>query len=81
MQANIDWLQQNHDRLVQDLADLVAIRSVSTDGQHQQEIEQSAGRPCAEAVLDEDLPAPGFGHRVERVRRRCRSCHGPIVYP
>ena len=24
-----------------------------------EEIEQSAGQPCAEAVLDEDLPAPG----------------------
>jgi hypothetical protein len=23
------------------------------------EVEQSAGRPCAQAILDEDLPAPG----------------------
>ncbi len=42
MQANIDWLSKNHASLVQDLADLVAIPSVSTDGKHQKEIDQSA---------------------------------------
>ena len=29
------------------------------------EIEQSAGEPCAEAILDEDLPAPGTVTRSE----------------
>src|SRR5436309_8783408 len=42
MQANIDWLKDNHAALVQDLADLVAIPSVSTDGQHQKEIDKTA---------------------------------------
>jgi acetylornithine deacetylase/succinyl-diaminopimelate desuccinylase-like protein len=42
MQSVLNWLTQNHARLVQDLADLVAIQSVSTDGAHQKEIDQSA---------------------------------------
>src|SRR4051812_47664631 len=42
MQANFDWLNKNHANLVKDLADLVAVRSVSTDGEHQKEVEQSA---------------------------------------
>jgi acetylornithine deacetylase/succinyl-diaminopimelate desuccinylase-like protein len=42
MPAHLDWLKKNHANLVKDLADLVAIRSVSTDGQHQREIDQSA---------------------------------------
>ncbi|MBI1916855.1 MAG: M20/M25/M40 family metallo-hydrolase [Planctomycetes bacterium] len=42
MQANLDWLNKNHATLVKDLADLVAVRSVSTDGEHQKEVEQSA---------------------------------------
>src|SRR5918992_1219604 len=29
----------------------------------------------------QDLPPPGLGHRVERVCRRRRSCHGRIIYP
>jgi hypothetical protein len=31
------WLESHHDALVQDLADLVAIPSISTDGQHQED--------------------------------------------
>src|SRR5262245_35832028 len=46
MQANLDWLNKNHANLVKDLADLVAVRSVSTDGEHQKEIEQSAELTC-----------------------------------
>src|SRR5262249_44564119 len=42
MKAITDWLKQNHDNLVNDLAKLVAVRSVSTDGEHQKEIQQSA---------------------------------------
>src|SRR2546430_3036091 len=42
MQANLEWLNKNHANLVKDLADLVAIPGVSTDGEHQKEIEQSA---------------------------------------
>src|SRR5436305_284959 len=46
MQANLDWLNKNHTNLVKDLADLVAVRSVSTDGEHQKEIDQSAELTC-----------------------------------
>src|SRR5258708_13308056 len=42
MQTNLDWLNKNHTQLVKDLGDLVAVRSVSTDGEHQKEIKQSA---------------------------------------
>src|SRR5262249_52364392 len=44
--AVLDWLKNNHTSLVRDLADLVAIRSVSTDGEHQKEIDQSAALTC-----------------------------------
>src|SRR5437867_2430769 len=37
-----DWLKQNHQSLVNDLANLVAIPSISTDGEHQSEIEKTA---------------------------------------
>src|SRR5262249_11703951 len=42
----LDWLTTNHDTLVRDLADLVAVPSISTDGEHQKEIEQSAALVC-----------------------------------
>lgn len=45
-QAVLDWLKSNRARLVRDLADLVAIPSISTDGEHQKEIEQSAALTC-----------------------------------
>src|SRR5437016_14486422 len=46
MQSVLDWLTQNHAALVRDLAALVAIPSISTDGEHQKEIEQSAALTC-----------------------------------
>ena len=42
----LDWLKDNHERLVGDLADLVAIPSISTDGEHQHEIDQTAELTC-----------------------------------
>jgi cysteinylglycine-S-conjugate dipeptidase len=42
MQRVLEWLTNNHEQLVNDLSDLVAIQSVSNDGQHQKEIGQSA---------------------------------------
>src|SRR4051812_14955439 len=36
------WLAKNHESMVRDLAELVAVPSVSTDGQHQREIATSA---------------------------------------
>jgi acetylornithine deacetylase/succinyl-diaminopimelate desuccinylase-like protein len=41
-----DWLKANHSRLVRDLADLVAIQSISTDGQHATQINESADLTC-----------------------------------
>src|SRR5690348_16289190 len=42
----LDWLTKNHSQLVQDLAKLVAIPSISTDGEHQKEIDQTAALTC-----------------------------------
>jgi acetylornithine deacetylase/succinyl-diaminopimelate desuccinylase-like protein len=46
MKPMIDWLTANHEKLVNDLARLVAIPSVSTDGEHQKEVEQTAELTC-----------------------------------
>lgn len=46
MKANLDWLKKNHPQLVADLAKLVAIRGVSTDGEHQKEIDDTANLVC-----------------------------------
>ncbi len=40
------WLDNNHHNLVSDLSDLVRIQSISTDGDHQKEIEHSAEAVC-----------------------------------
>ncbi len=42
MQAAIDWLAKNHEGIVRGLADLVAIPSISTDGEHHDEIDRTA---------------------------------------
>jgi acetylornithine deacetylase/succinyl-diaminopimelate desuccinylase-like protein len=42
----LDWLTKNHAALVRDLAALVAVPSISTDGEHQKEIEQTAALTC-----------------------------------
>ncbi len=46
MKKVIDWLSSNHDELVKGLTDLVAIPSISNDGEHQKEIDQSAALTC-----------------------------------
>src|SRR5262245_19418035 len=46
MKPIIDWLNKNHDTLVDDLAEQVAIPSVSTDGEHQKEVDQTAELTC-----------------------------------
>jgi acetylornithine deacetylase/succinyl-diaminopimelate desuccinylase-like protein len=45
-QAVLGWLDGNHARLVRDLAELVVIPSISTDGEHQKEVGQSAELTC-----------------------------------
>ncbi len=42
----LNWLDSHHGDLVRDLAALVAIASISTDGEHQKEIEQTAELTC-----------------------------------
>ncbi|QVL34687.1 M20/M25/M40 family metallo-hydrolase [Telmatocola sphagniphila] len=46
MQAAYDWLQKNHEKIIRNLADLVAIPSISTDGEHAHEIERTAKLTC-----------------------------------
>ncbi len=40
------WLEQNDAQLINDLAKLVAVQSISTDGEHQKEIDQSCEVTC-----------------------------------
>jgi cysteinylglycine-S-conjugate dipeptidase len=46
MRAIIDWLKANENAQVRDLANLVAIPSISNDGEHANEIGQSAALTC-----------------------------------
>src|SRR5215813_10065274 len=42
----LDWLNANEGNLVRDLASLVAVPSISTDGEHQKEIDRTAELTC-----------------------------------
>src|SRR3954471_17238476 len=44
--AVLGWLEAHHDDLVRDLAALVAIPSISTDGEHAAEIDRTAALTC-----------------------------------
>jgi acetylornithine deacetylase/succinyl-diaminopimelate desuccinylase-like protein len=46
MKNVLEWLSNNHEPLTRDLAALVAIPSISTDGDHQKEIDHTAGLTC-----------------------------------
>jgi acetylornithine deacetylase/succinyl-diaminopimelate desuccinylase-like protein len=46
MKPVLEWLSANHAKFVRDLADQVAIPSISTDGEHQSEIDKSASLTC-----------------------------------
>lgn len=46
MQGALDWLQKHHEEIVQGLAELVAIPSISTDGEHEAEIQRTAQLTC-----------------------------------
>lgn len=48
MQQALDWLNRNHEQIVHGLADLVAIQSISTDGEHTAEIDRSAALTAAQ---------------------------------
>ncbi len=44
--AALDWLNKHHEEIVHGLADLVAIQSISTDGEHNPEIDRTAKLTC-----------------------------------
>ncbi len=46
MHDGTEWLEKNRAALTNDLAELVKIPSISTDGEHQKEIDQSAALTC-----------------------------------
>jgi acetylornithine deacetylase/succinyl-diaminopimelate desuccinylase-like protein len=46
MQATLKWLQEHDADLINDLAKIVAVPSISTDGEHQKELDQSADVTC-----------------------------------
>ncbi len=78
----LNWLNTHHADLVRDLADLVAIPSISTDGEHQKEIEQTAELTCEQmrraglqnvAILRTRRFQP---LRLRRMARRARQADG-----
>jgi hypothetical protein len=46
MRDILDWLEKNHEEIVRGLADLVAVPSISTDGEHNHEVERTARLTC-----------------------------------
>jgi acetylornithine deacetylase/succinyl-diaminopimelate desuccinylase-like protein len=46
MNPVLAYLAQHHEALIRSLADLVAVRSISTDGEHQAEVQQAADLTC-----------------------------------
>ena len=44
--AALDWLGRNHEDVIRGLAELVAIPSISTDGDHDPEIARTAALTC-----------------------------------
>lgn len=46
MKKPLDWLASHHAELLKGLADLVAVQSISTDGEHGKEIDHSAALTC-----------------------------------
>jgi acetylornithine deacetylase/succinyl-diaminopimelate desuccinylase-like protein len=46
MRDVLAWLNSHHEEIVRNLADLVAVSSISTDGEHTQEVERTAALTC-----------------------------------
>jgi len=46
MKPVLAWLNENHAAIVHSLAELVAVPSISTDGEHQKEVEKSCQVTC-----------------------------------
>ncbi len=61
MQAALDWLPKHHEDVVRGLAELVAVQSISTDGEHEPEITRSAALTC-------DMMREAGLHNVETLK-------------
>ncbi|HEV3437204.1 MAG TPA: M20/M25/M40 family metallo-hydrolase, partial [Gemmata sp.] len=61
MKPALEWLGKNHEEIVQGLAALVGIQSISTDGEHLAEIDRTAKLTC-------DLMRQAGLHNVEVLR-------------
>lgn len=46
MREQLDWLHKHHEDIVRGLADLCAVPSISTDGEHGKQIERTANLVC-----------------------------------
>jgi acetylornithine deacetylase/succinyl-diaminopimelate desuccinylase-like protein len=46
MRDVLTWLEKNHEDIVRGLADLVSVPSISTDGEHNHEVERTAQLTC-----------------------------------
>lgn len=68
MNPVLDYLSHHHDTQVRHLAELVAVPSISTDGEHAQQVEQSASVTC------EQMRQAGL-QNVEMLR-----CNGSYPY-
>ena len=67
MNAALDWLDKNHEGIVRGLADLVAIPSISTDGEHHAETAAATRRALTAMTkcrVTATLPAPANAHRL-----------------
>ncbi len=60
-QEALNWLEKNHEDIVRGLADLVAIQSISTDGEHHAEIDRTAKMTC-------DMMRQAGLHNVEAIK-------------
>jgi acetylornithine deacetylase/succinyl-diaminopimelate desuccinylase-like protein len=61
MDDTVGWLEKNQESIVRNLAELVAVKSISTDGEHRPEIERTATLVCQQ-MRDAGL------HNVEVLR-------------
>jgi hypothetical protein len=82
--AALDWLTKHHEDIVHGLAELVAIQSISTDGEHNPEIDRTAKLTCDQmrqaglhnvdtSASDSRCRTPTASGSKHRTSRRC-SC-------
>jgi cysteinylglycine-S-conjugate dipeptidase len=61
MNSALDWLVKHHEEIIRGLSELVAVPSISTDGEHHAEIDRTAALTC-------DLMREAGLHNVETLR-------------